>query len=614
VRLLLRASRPAALQLFLAVLAGFGASASGIGLIAAAAWLISRAAQHPPVLHLMVAIVAVRAFGIGRGVLRYLERLAGHDAAYRVMGDLRARAYEGLERGGSRTNQVGGTRRVGDVVARLVSDMDTAVEGLTRVVVPYLVAVVTGIGSVAFLGSLLPLVGVVVLVGLLLVLAGVPLLQAAVARRAERRLAPLRGELAAQVVELVHGAPDLLAYGAAGSRVDAALETDRRLRIAAARSSTGLGLGGLLIAFAGGAATWAALGLGAPAVGSGALDGVLLAVVVLTPIAVFEAMTALPAAAAHLGSLRAALARIAGLSEQPPAVAESASPKLKPAPPYRIRLEGVSAGWRPDRTVLSDVDLALWPDRRIALVGPSGSGKSTIAALLVRFLDPARGRVTLNGVDIRDLDLSDLRAVVGLVTEDAHLFDTTIEENLRLGRPDAGVDDLRDVLRRARLLDWVDGLPQGLQTMVGERGARISGGQRRRLALARALLADFPILVLDEPTEHLDDETAAAVTADLLASTRDRSVLLITHQPFGLDEVDALVRMTPDTVPDQSASSAQASASQASASQAVAEQASASQAAAEQGCWSVTEPEEQQTRLAVAAQPQLAPQPVRLYP
>jgi ABC-type multidrug transport system fused ATPase/permease subunit len=193
--------------------------------------------------------------------------------------------------------------------------------------------------------------------------------------------------------------------------------------------------------------------------------------------------------------------------------------------------------------VVTDIDFELRPGRRVALVGPSGSGKSTVAALLVRFLDPCAGRITLNDIDIREFALADLRQVIGLVTEDAHLFDTTIEENLRIARPDATPAQMRDALRQARLLDWVQTLPNGLQTLVGERGTKLSGGQRRRLALARALLADFPVLVLDEPTEHLDDETAQAVTTDLLEATRDRAVLLITHQPFGLDQVDEVVRL-----------------------------------------------------------------------
>ena len=240
-----RLCRPAAGRLALAALAGVGASACGIGLMAAAAWLIARAAQHPPVLHLTVAIVAVRAFGIGRAVLRYAERLAGHDAAFRVLGSVRTRAFTALERVAP-----AGLRdlRSGDVVSRFVSDMDAAMDLLTRVVLPYLVAAVVGAATAAFLAALLPAAGVVVLVGLLVVAAAVPMLQAAAARRAESRIAPLRGELSAQVVELVHGAPDLLAYGAAPARLAELRRTDERLSRSALRSGSSVGVGAAVIA------------------------------------------------------------------------------------------------------------------------------------------------------------------------------------------------------------------------------------------------------------------------------------------------------------------------------------------------------------------------------
>lgn len=539
-RVLLMA-RPAASRLALAALAGVGASACGIGLIAASAWLIARAAQHPPVLHLTVAIVAVRAFGIGRGGLRYVERLAGHDAAFRVLREIRTRGYERLER----LAPVGlRGMRSGDLVSRFVSDMDAAMDVLTRVVLPYVVAALVGLAAAAFVATLLPAAGAILLGGLVVTCAGAPAIHAALARRADRRTAPLRGELAAQIVELVHGAPDLLAYGAAPQRLAATADTDRRLRRSAAKASGTVGLGGALVALTAGACVWAALALGTPAVRAGTLDGVLLAVVVLTPLAVFDVIASLPAAAAQLGAARAALRRVFAIIDRPAPVTEPAVPAPLPPPPYRLRLEGATARWNegaPDAVTAVDLDLS--PGRRIALVGPSGCGKSTVAALLVRFLDPLGGLVTLNGVDLRQLSTVDLGRVVGLVAEDAHVFDTTIEENLRVGLPDATVDQMRAALGAARLLDWVDGLPRGLATPVGERGARLSGGQRRRLVLARALLADFPILVLDEPTEHLDEVTAAAITADLLAATEGRTVLLITHRPYGLDAVDDVVNL-----------------------------------------------------------------------
>jgi thiol reductant ABC exporter CydC subunit len=538
-----RLCRPAAGRLALADLAGIGASACGIGLMAAAAWLIARAAQHPPVLHLTVAIVAVRAFGIGRAVLRYAERLAGHDAAFRLLGSVRTSAFTALERVAP-----AGLRdlRSGDVVSRFVSDMDAVMDLLTRVVLPYLVAAVVGVATAAFLAALLPAAGVVVLVGLLVVAAAVPTLQGATARRAESRIAPLRGELSAQVVELVHGAPDLLAYGAAPARLAELGHTDERLSRAALRSGSSVGVGSAVIAAAAGASVWAALALGTDAVRAGTLDGVLLAVLVLTPLAAFDAVSGLPAAASALAHVRASLRRVVDVIDRPPPAAETADPQPPPVAPYRLRLEGVTARWDPSAPdAVRDLDLELGPGERLALVGPSGCGKSTVAALLVRFLDPVCGRVTINGCDLRELSTEDVRRVVGLIADDAHIFDTTVAENLRIARPDATKEDMQSALESVRLLDWVDGLPAGLDTAVGERGGRLSGGQRRRLALARALLADFPVLVVDEPTEHLDDETATAIVADLLAAAANRTVLLITHRPHGLSAVDRVVRLEP---------------------------------------------------------------------
>jgi ATP-binding cassette subfamily C protein CydC len=534
-------SRAAGGRLALAVLAGAGAVLSGTGLMAAAAWLIVRAAQHPPVLHLTMAIVAVRAFGLGRAVLRYVERLAGHDAAFRVLTAIRVRTYQGLER-----IAPAGLRglRSGDVVSRFVTDMDASMDLLTRVALPYLVAGLAGAVTVGFVTILLPGAGLALLVGLAVVAIGLPAIQAGMARRAEDRTAPLRGELAAQVVELVHGAPDLLVYGAAPARLAAAARTDDQLRRTTNRSSASLGLSTALVGLAGGACVWIALVLGTGAVRESTLDGVLLAVVVLTPLAAFDAVAALPGASGQLSNARAALRRVFSIVDSPPAVAEPAVPAAPPTGPYHVRLDGVTARWTgsgPD--VVRDLSLDLPAGRRVALVGPTGSGKSTVAALLVRFLDPALGVVSLNGSDLRTLSTDDVRKVIGLVAEDAHVFDTTIRENLRIGRPDADVADLRAALGSVRLLDWVDQLPDGIDTTVGERGERLSGGERRRLVLARALLADFPVLILDEPTEHLDAEAADAIMTDLLAAMTGRTVLLITHQPYGLTGMDEIVHL-----------------------------------------------------------------------
>ncbi len=538
---LLRLAAPVGPRLGLAVLCGVLAAGSAVGLTATAAWLISRAAQHPPVLYLTVAIVGVRTFGIARGVFRYLERLTGHDAALRVLALLRVRTYERLERLAPAGLPV---LRAGDLVSRFVADVDAALDILVRAVLPYLVAVLIGAAAVGLVGTLLPAAGAALALGLLLVAVGVPLVQHAAARHADRRTAPLRGELCTAVVDLLHGLPDLLAYGAARRRLDALADIEVRLRRATARSAAGVGLGAGLVALAGGGSVWAALAWGADAVPAGRLDGVLLAVVVLTPLAVFDTVTGLPTAAANLASARTALSRVFGLLDRPEPVSEPAHPVPLPAPPYRLDVAGLSARWSPDGPdVIAELDLAVAPGRRVAVVGPSGSGKSTLAAVLVRFLEPSAGQVRLGGVDTRTLTGDEVRTVVGLLTDEARLFDTTIAENLRIADRDADDRRLRAALAQARLLDWVDSLPAGLDTMVGEHGARLSGGQRRRLALARVLLADFPILVLDEPTEHLDEPTARALTADLLDATRGRTTVLITHRPITLDDVDDIVTL-----------------------------------------------------------------------
>ncbi|MFF5288396.1 thiol reductant ABC exporter subunit CydC [Paractinoplanes globisporus] len=529
-------------RFLVAVLAGAGASAAAVGLMATSAFLISRAALHPPVLHLMVAIVAVRAFGIGRGVLRYAERLTGHDAALRALGRTRIRIFTHLAN--VAPAGLAGFRRA-DLAQRLADDVDAVLDLLTRVVLPYAVALVVGAASVLLVGSLSAPAGFTLAFGLLVVGVGVPLLQSRAARRADGRLAPLRADLATATADLLHGLPDLIAYGAVDARLAELSATGAALRTAERRSSVMAGVAAAATAVATGLSLLVGLAAGAVAVRGGVLRGELLAVVVLTPLAVFETVGGLPAAAQRLAACRASVRRLREVLAARSPVVTPASPAPLPAGPHTLRLENVSAAWLPGRTVLHDVSLTLAPGDRVALTGPSGSGKSTVAALLVRFLDPAGGRATLDGVDLRSFTPEQVRRIVGYLPEDAHLFDTTIAANLRIARPDATDDELRSALASARLLNWVDTLPDGVETLVGEHGLALSGGQRRRLALARALLADFEILILDEPTEHLDDDTAAALTHDLLSAAGHRTVLLITHRPGIATLVDCAVTLGP---------------------------------------------------------------------
>ncbi|MGF0174796.1 thiol reductant ABC exporter subunit CydD [Streptomyces sp. Marseille-Q5077] len=526
-------------RLVLALVLGSLALGSAVGLMATSGWLISRASQQPPVLYLMVAVTATRAFGIGRAVFRYAERLVSHDAVLRMLADTRVAVYRRLERlapAGLRR-----TRR-GDLLSRLVADVDALQDYWLRWLLPAAAATVVSAGAVGFTAWLLPEAGAVLAAGLLAAGAGVPLLTGAVARRAERRLAPARGELATRVTDLLSGTAELTVAGALPCRKAEVRRADGTLTRIASRAASATALGDGLTALICGLTVAATTLVGAQGVADGRLGGVTMAVVVLTPLAAFEAVLGLPLAVQYRQRVRKSAERVYEVLDAPEPVREPARPRQTPASPFPVAVRGLTARHAgQDRDALAGLDLTLEQGRRIAVVGPSGSGKTTLAQVLLRFLDSDAGSYTLGGVDAHALDGDDVRRLVGLCAQDAHLFDSSVRENLLLARKDATEAELRDALHRARLLDWADGLPDGLDTLVGEHGARLSGGQRQRLALARALLADFPVLVLDEPAEHLDLPTADALTADLLAATEGRTTLLITHRLAGLEAVDEVV-------------------------------------------------------------------------
>ncbi|MFJ7337596.1 thiol reductant ABC exporter subunit CydD [Streptomyces sp. NPDC101116] len=526
-------------RLGLALLLGSLALGSAVGLMATSGWLISRASQQPPVLYLMMAVTATRAFGIGRAVFRYAERLVSHDAVLRMLADTRVAVFRRLER-----LAPAGLLRVrrGDLLSRLVADVDALQDYWLRWLLPAGAALVVSAASVGFTAWLLPEAGAVLAAGLLAAGVGVPLITGAVARRAEHTLAPARGVLATRVTDLLTGTAELAVAGALPARTAQARQADGALTRIASRAATATALGDGLTALVSGLTVAAAALAGAQAVAAGRLDGVAMAVVVLTPLAAFEAVLGLPLAVQYRQRVRRSAERVYEVLDAPEPVREPERPRHAPASPFPVVVKGLTARHAgQDREALGGLDLTLEEGRRIAVVGASGSGKTTLAQVLLRFLDAEAGSYTLGGVDAYALHGDDVRKSVGLCAQDAHLFDSSLRENLLLARKDATEDDLRAVLGRARLLDWADSLPDGLDTLVGEHGARLSGGQRQRLALARALLADFPVLVLDEPAEHLDLATADALTADLLAVTEGRTTLLITHRLAGLEAVDEVL-------------------------------------------------------------------------
>ncbi|TJZ50243.1 thiol reductant ABC exporter subunit CydD [Streptomyces piniterrae] len=534
-----RMARARRARFALALLLGSLALGSAVGLMATSGWLISRASEQPPVLYLMVAVTATRAFGIGRAVFRYAERLVAHDAVFRMLADVRVAVFRRLERLAPAGLK---ERSRGDLLSRLVADVDAVQDHFLRWLLPVGAALLVGAGAVGFTGWLLPEAGAILAAGLMLAGAGVPALSGALARRADGQLAPARGVLSTRVVDLLTGTAELTVAGALAARTDAARRADRELTRIASRSAAAAGIGAGLSALLCGLTVAAAAVAGVQAVHDGRLDGVALAVVVLTPLAAFEAVTGLPLAVQYRHRTRRAAERIFEVLDSPAPVREPDAPEAAPDAPFPLVVSDLTAR-HPGQTepALDGVGFTLTPGHRLAVVGSSGSGKTTLAQVLLRFLDREAGTYTLDGTDAQAVDGDAVRRLVGLCAQDAHIFDSSLRENLRLARPGAADDALWAALDRARLADWVRGLPDRLDTMVGEHGARLSGGQRQRLALARALLADFPVLVLDEPAEHLDLATADALTADLLAATEGRTTVLITHRLTGLDTVDQVL-------------------------------------------------------------------------
>jgi ATP-binding cassette subfamily C protein CydCD len=551
--------RRAAPRVLLATLLGTLAAGSGVGLLAVSAWLLARAAEQPPVLYLMVAIVAVRTFGIGKGVFRYAERLIGHDSALRLLGDVRIAAYERLERlfPGSARVLGGPAMRTGEVIARVVADTEAVVDLTVRVFVPVTAAFAVAIAAIGFTVAVLPAGAVLLAVSVVVTGVALPIVVARAGRLAQVRIAPARGDMAAAVSENLAAADELRVYGVAAAGVEAVMRADADLAAGARSGIRTDAVAGVVTTLVVGLTVLGELLLGGRAVAAGQLAGIQLGVVVLLPLAVHEVVSVVTPAVTRWLQVRTSIRRLDELDRLPDPVPDPIAPRPPVGSdpgPHHVSLRDVSASWAGGasaRASLAGIDLDLGAGRRVGVVGRSGSGKSTLAAVLVRFLDLTGGHYRLDGHDVAGLTGDDVRGVVGLLTQDAHVFDTTVAENLRPADPDATPAQMRSVLTRVRLDWWLDALPNGLATPLGEHGATLSGGERQRLALARLLLARHSVLVFDEPAEHLDPLAATALTDDLLRETGDRSVLLITHSHDGLAACDEVIVLDAGRIVDR---------------------------------------------------------------
>ena len=537
-------------RFMLAVLVGTAGMASAVALSGVAAWLIARASQMPDVVALGVAPVAVRLFGVSRSVLRYCERLVSHDTALRGMGALRTRLYEALA--AARTDTVAGLRR-GDVLARVGSDIDSVGDLVVRAYLPATVAAVLGAATSVGVGLVYWPAGLILATCLLLSGLGAPLATIRSARMAEQARQRQATELSAEVLAVLEGAPELMVCGRLADSMHQVASREENLVHLRDRAAVPAAIAAALDVAAMGMAVVGNLVIGVGAVAAGRLAPVWLAVIVLVPLVAFEATSALGPASVQLVRSAGAACRIVELIETAETSASAGAAvcpdaRKLPTPSAhgpRLRARNLSVGWPGGPVVAEGIDLDLRVGSRVAIVGPSGIGKSTLLATLAGLLEPRGGTLTLDGVPPWQVARSQAAARVCLTAEDAHVFHTNVLENLRVARGDVTPAEARQLLDQAGLGDWLEALPDGVETVVGTDAATLSGGERRRLLLARALAAPAPLMLLDEPGEHLDATTADRLVADLLTvgARQGRGTLLVTHRLSSLAHADEVLVM-----------------------------------------------------------------------
>jgi len=522
----------------LAVLLGVATVASNVGLLATAAYVISAAVLVPFLGALVIPIYLVRLFGVSRAGARYAERMASHNLTLRLLANLRTSFYARIE-------PLAPARllryRSGDLLSRIVKDVDELENVYLRVVSPVVVAAM--ISTLAFLLFYVfdPLLALFAFGSLMATGVGVPLLVRWLSRGLGRRQLELRAELNARIVDGIQGAQDLLAFGQEDDQQRDIAALNRKLGRVQGRMAFITGLQDALSDLMMNLTMLAILVLAIPQVTGGEIRGVYLAVLALVILGSFEAVQPLGMAFQFLGRSVGAGERLFELVDAEPEVTDPVQP-LPPPVDCTLELDRVGFCYEPgDPPVLEDVTFVVEPGKRVAVVGPSGAGKSTLANLILRFWDPSSGGIRLGVHDIRKYAQDDLRDLIGVVEQDTHVFNDTLRGNLLLARPDATDDELQRVLARVQLSELVERLPEGLDSPLGEQGLKLSGGERQRLSIARTLLKDAPLLVLDEPTANLDPLTERRLLDAAYEMMRDRATLVITHRLVRMDEMDEIL-------------------------------------------------------------------------
>jgi ATP-binding cassette, subfamily C, bacterial CydCD len=523
----------------LSVFIGAGTIGSSVALMGTSAWMLSTAALHPSVADLGVSVVGVRFFGIARGIFRYLERLVSHDVTFRLLSRLRVWFYERLE-------PLAPARlldfHAGDLLGRIIGDVETLENFYVRVVSPPLTAILVGLFTAIFLASFHPMLAAAFLTFFISLGFLLPILAQVTSRRSAGQVIKLRSNLHTQLVDGIQGMADLLAYGRATERLGRISDTGLAYGNAQRRMAYVTGVHAGFSTLLTNLGLWTILFLCIPLVNSGELAGPMLASLALLTFASFEAVTPLPLAAQMWNSSREAAQRLFEVVDTEPAIKDTN--QVSNIESSDIEFSDLSFTY-PNQTIpaLQNLTFDLRPSTTIAIVGPSGAGKSTLASLLLRFWEYESGEIRLGAESLKAYDQDEVRARIGLVSQNSYFFNTTIYENLRFARKRVTREEVEAAAKSAHIHDFIMSLPKGYDTMIGEQGLRLSGGERQRLAIARVLIKDAPILILDEPTANLDSLTEKEVLDTLFDLMKQKTSLLITHRLIGLEKVDQILVM-----------------------------------------------------------------------
>ncbi|OLE03071.1 MAG: thiol reductant ABC exporter subunit CydC, partial [Ktedonobacter sp. 13_1_20CM_4_53_11] len=526
----------------LAILLGSLMIASNMLLLGMAAYLIAAAALGPLLAILTIPIYIVRLMSVSRAGSRYAERVVSHNVTFRLLAQLRTWVYRRLE---PLAPAYLHKQRSGDMLTRIVADVDELQNVYLRIVSPIIVAIIISLLTFALFSIFSPVLAWDAVAFLIITGCGVPLLSGILTRGLGKRQLAIRGELNAQIVDGIQGVPDLLAYGQADTQLRSVATLEKKLDQIQQRMAVIAGLQQALNDLLMNLALWSLLILAIPLVVAKAIAGVYLAFLALVILASFEAVQPLAEAFQKLGHSVAAGERLFKVTDTNPQVQEPVAPLPVPSnTPGRFSLEfdHVHFAYQSDEgQVVHDISFEVSTGKRIAIVGASGAGKSTLVNLALRFWDPDKGTIRLNGHDIRQYALGDLRGLIGVVSQDTYLFNDSMRGNLLLARPEASDSEIEQALEQAQLTAFIQQLPKGLATWVGEQGLRLSGGERQRLAIARALLKDAPLLVLDEATANLDPMTEHTLLDALDMLMQGRTTLVITHRLVRMERMDEIL-------------------------------------------------------------------------